>query len=136
MPCSRTAPPTVSTRRSTGDDASGLSTTVAPAWRASCTAIEPTAPLAPVTATRSPGRRTPTSCNATHAEVDGEKNAEPQAIDTPSGNSPRASSGASMSSHQVPSVRVPRPPPRSHTRVPAAKRPEWTTVPAASTPGV
>nr|WP_296794609.1 hypothetical protein [Variovorax sp.] len=110
--------------------------TFAPISSASCTASEPTAPLAPVTITRSPSRTRATSCNATQAEVQGEKKAEPSAMSRPSGSSPSAASGASAISHQVPSNCVPRPLPRSHTRWPGAKRSLWTTMPAPSTPGV
>jgi hypothetical protein len=56
-------------------------------------------------------------------------------MSTRSGNKPSASSGASISSDQVPSVVVPNPAPRSQTRCPGAKRSLATTVPAASTPG-
>jgi hypothetical protein len=110
--------------------------TVQPASRASCIAREPTAPLAPVTSTCSPACSFATSCSATHADVVGEKNAAPSVIGNASGKRPRASSGASISSLQVPSNSVPSPLPRSHTRCPTSWRSLATTMPAASTPGV
>ena len=70
--------------------------TRAPRASASCTVMPPTAPLAPVTSNRSPGCSRATSCSATQAEVQGEKNADPSGMDTASGSLSTAASGASM----------------------------------------
>jgi len=67
--------------------------------------------------------------------VQGEKKAAPSGIAIASGKRPMAASGALIVSRQVPSSTVPRPAPRSQTRVPTGKRSLCSTVPAASTPG-
>ncbi len=65
----------------------------------------------------------------------GEKNDAPASKGTASGSTPTIASGTGQRSRQVPSTRVPSPPPRNQTRVPTARLRLRSTTPLPSTPG-
>src|SRR3954451_12100162 len=102
-----------------------------PSW----TVSDPTAPEAPRTARRSPGRSSPTMRSATSAAVAGEKNVAAAGISTPRGTGISATSRTAASSAQVPFATTPRPAPRNQTSAPLANRVDRRTTPAPSTPG-